>query len=59
MISIVHAAWVADRLWHSNRPKFARECAYARSLGITLMELIQRRIETRMAKPYEAYEVAS
>lgn len=60
MITVVHAALISDRLWHINRPKFHRECAVARELGITLLELIQRRIATRLglAMPYEKYEVA-
>lgn len=56
MITVVQAAEIADLLWNANRAEFHRQCALARNLGITLLELIRQRAEI-LSGPYEVYEV--
>ncbi len=52
----VQAAEVADRLWRANQAEFHRQCAIARDLGVTLLELIRQRAEI-LTEPYGAYEL--
>lgn len=56
ILNFDEAAEIANILWHTNRPKFVRECAVARAEGITLLELIAERIADRMVPSYAEFD---
>ncbi len=48
------AAIVSNRLWHQGRRSWYRQLEAARSRGITLLELIEKRIQEWEARLREA-----